>query len=155
HREGQPGVHRRRRQDREGRVQGPRGRRTDDAAREARSGRLQGQPGDARQACDASRPDPAGHDADPDTVGAAGDHRAWKVSMRASRSTLAYVIVGTALVGSGVASADDELAKKLAAYEIDARNIATDLPRPDQTSPATGVRKLVDAEVAYATGDYD
>jgi len=68
--------------------------------------------------------------------------------------TFSCSLVIATVLGSGVAAADD-LAKKLAAYEIEARSIGTDLPRPDQTSHATGMRKLVDAEVAYATGDYD
>ncbi|HEV7559723.1 MAG TPA: hypothetical protein VGO00_29805, partial [Kofleriaceae bacterium] len=65
------------------------------------------------------------------------------------------MIASTVLFGSGVAAADEDLAKKLAAYEIEARSIGTDLPHPNQTSHASGMRKLVDAEVAYATGDYD
>src|SRR5215468_1197387 len=72
--------------------------------------------------------------------------------MRSSRRLLAVAL----LCAPAIAAADEgELAKKLAAYEIEARNLGTDLPRPNQLSQATGQRKLVDAEVAYATGDFD
>lgn len=53
----------------------------------------------------------------------------------------------------GVARADIE--SKLGAFEIEARQIGTDLPQPNQLTGAQGQRRLVDAEVAYSLGDYD
>jgi hypothetical protein len=44
---------------------------------------------------------------------------------------------------------------RLANYELEATQLGADLPRPDQRSGQAGRRKLVDAEVAYALGDYD
>ncbi|MBX3154664.1 MAG: tetratricopeptide repeat protein [Deltaproteobacteria bacterium] len=49
----------------------------------------------------------------------------------------------------------DDLDKRLAAYEAEARQLGTDLPQPNAQTPTQGQRKLVDAEVAYSLGDYD
>jgi tetratricopeptide (TPR) repeat protein len=60
-----------------------------------------------------------------------------------------------AVAAPRVAAADgDDLAHKLAAYENEARLLGTDLPKPDQLTGPAG-RRLVDAEVSYALGDYD
>src|SRR5690349_5253679 len=55
---------------------------------------------------------------------------------------------------TGTAAAED-LDKKLAAYELEARQLAANLPQPHQQTGAQGARRLVDAEVAYSLGDYD
>jgi tetratricopeptide (TPR) repeat protein len=52
-----------------------------------------------------------------------------------------------------VAHADDTDAK-LDAYENEARQLATNLPHPNQISGPAGKRRLVDAQVAYGLGDY-
>ncbi|MGN6107160.1 MAG: tetratricopeptide repeat protein [Kofleriaceae bacterium] len=54
----------------------------------------------------------------------------------------------------GAAGAED-LDKKLAAYEAEARQIGSNLPQPGQTPGPANQRRLVDAEVAYSLGDYD
>jgi tetratricopeptide (TPR) repeat protein len=51
------------------------------------------------------------------------------------------------------ASADTE--SKLAGFEVEAKQIGTDLPQPHQLTGPQGHRRLVDAEVAYSLGDYD
>src|ERR1044071_7628536 len=58
------------------------------------------------------------------------------------------------LLAPALASADD-IEKKLAAYESEARALGTNLPEPGKVSQATGQRRLVDAEVAFSLGDYD
>ena len=58
------------------------------------------------------------------------------------------------LTGATLAHADD-LTNKLASYEQEARNLGTDLPRPNQTSVAQSQHQLVDAQVAFQLGDYD
>lgn len=47
-----------------------------------------------------------------------------------------------------------DIDSKLASYEQEARAIGTDLPKPN-TITGAGQRKLVDAEVAFALGDYE
>ena len=64
-----------------------------------------------------------------------------------------------ALGALGVAAAPrvaraDDIDTKLDVYENEARQLANNLPRPNQTSGAAGKRRLVDAEVAYSLGDY-
>src|SRR5262245_49423484 len=54
---------------------------------------------------------------------------------------------------TGVARADD-IDAKLDTYENEARQLANDLPRPNQTPGPAGERRLLDAEVAYTLGDY-
>ena len=58
------------------------------------------------------------------------------------------------LMGAASAHADD-LTNKLSSYEQEARNLGTDLPRPNQTSAAQSSHQLVDAQVAFQLGDYD
>jgi hypothetical protein len=71
-----------------------------------------------------------------------------------SRWLVAALAAGAALAPVSVARADDVDAR-LAAYESETRQLATDLPRPNQISGAAGQRRLLDAEVAYSLGDYD
>jgi tetratricopeptide (TPR) repeat protein len=63
--------------------------------------------------------------------------------------------LGVLLLCAPAAAVADDLERKLAAYEVEARQIGTNLPEPGKISPATGQRRLVDAEVAFALGDYD
>jgi hypothetical protein len=69
------------------------------------------------------------------------------------RSLAAVLFALVPAVAPGTARADVE--KQLAAFEVEARQLATDLPQPNQQSTAQGHRRLVDAEVAYALGDHD
>jgi tetratricopeptide (TPR) repeat protein len=57
------------------------------------------------------------------------------------------------LLGSGIASADD-IDRKLTSYESEARQLGANLPQPN-TLPGTPEHRLVDAQVAFALGDYD
>src|SRR5262245_6904775 len=59
------------------------------------------------------------------------------------------------LPGLGGIAAAEDLDKKLAAYELEARQLAANLPQPHQQTGAAGQRRLVDAEIAYSLGDYD
>jgi tetratricopeptide (TPR) repeat protein len=72
---------------------------------------------------------------------------------RRSRWLVAAVVV----IGSsgGAARADDDVDAQLAAFETEVRQLGADLPAPNQSSVASGQRRLLDAEVAYALGDYD
>jgi tetratricopeptide (TPR) repeat protein len=72
------------------------------------------------------------------------------------RWLLAALVAAAGPAGS-TASADDsaDIDGRVAAYETEARQLATDLPRPNQISGAAGQRRLLDAQVAYALGDYD
>jgi tetratricopeptide (TPR) repeat protein len=56
---------------------------------------------------------------------------------------------------TGVAYADDDIDNRLAAFEAEARQLGADLPMPNQVSGSAGQRRLLDAEVSYALGDYD
>src|SRR6185295_5065068 len=56
---------------------------------------------------------------------------------------------------TGVAHADDDIATRLAGFETEVRQLANDLPIPNQASRASGQRRLLDAEVSFALGDYD
>src|SRR5262245_12266715 len=66
---------------------------------------------------------------------------------------LALALAASASAG-GVARADDDIDAQLVAFEAEARQLGTDLPIPNQTA-ASGPRRLLDAEVAYALGDFD
>ena len=66
--------------------------------------------------------------------------------MRVALPLLAVALLGRA------ASADD-IDRRLSSYEAEARTLAADIPRPSQITAAGGSRKLVDAEVAFSTGD--
>jgi TolA-binding protein len=57
------------------------------------------------------------------------------------------------VTGSRTARAD-EVSDVLGNYELEAKSLATDLPRPNE-NPTPAQRRLVDAQVAYATCDYD
>jgi hypothetical protein len=72
--------------------------------------------------------------------------------MRRSSRWLTTFVFGS-LVLSSAAGADTS--SKVAAYELEAKALGTDLPQPNQVSGAQGQRRLVDAEVAYSLGDYD
>ena len=63
--------------------------------------------------------------------------------------------LGALLLCAPAAAGADDVERKLAAYENEARQIGTNLPEPGKVSTATGQRKLVDAEVAFVLGDYD
>lgn len=68
--------------------------------------------------------------------------------------TRGLVVALVAAAGSaGVARADD-IDAKLDAYENEAHQLASDLPRPNQTSGQAGQRRLLDGQLAYALGDY-
>jgi tetratricopeptide (TPR) repeat protein len=70
--------------------------------------------------------------------------------MRHTRLAAALVL----LFGASPAFGDD-IGGKLASYEQEARNLGTDLPRPNETSSSVGQQRLVDAQVAFSLGDYD
>ena len=53
------------------------------------------------------------------------------------------------------AAGADEIERKLAAYEQEARQLGANLPEPGKVAAQAGPRRLVDAEVAFALGDYD
>ena len=53
------------------------------------------------------------------------------------------------------AAGADDLERKLAAYELEVRQLGANLPEPGKVPEAAGQRRLVDAEVAFALGDYD
>src|SRR4051812_9807614 len=76
---------------------------------------------------------------------------------RTHAAALAFVVrLGAglgAMSAAGVARADDVDAK-LAAFENEARQLGTELPRPNQVSGPVGQRRLLDAEVAFSLGDY-
>jgi hypothetical protein len=59
------------------------------------------------------------------------------------------------LVLAPVVAHADDLAGKLASYENEATGLAADLPTPGQLTGAAGQKRLVDAEISYALGDYD
>ncbi len=70
---------------------------------------------------------------------------------RGSRWLASFLFASLGLQGAARADVDRELA----AFEIEARAIGTDLPQPNQLSGEAGQRRLVDAQVAYSLGDYD
>ena len=70
-----------------------------------------------------------------------------------ARWLLAALVAAAA--APGVARADDDLDAQLARYETEVRQIGANLPRPNQLPGAIGQRRLLDAELAYAMGDYD
>lgn len=69
------------------------------------------------------------------------------------RTRWLVVALSAAAAATGVARAD-EIDARLDAYENEARQLATDLPHPNQTSGAAGARRLLDAQIAYSLGDY-
>ena len=66
----------------------------------------------------------------------------------------AVLATAGSLLGASVARADDADAK-LSAYEAEVARLAANLPRPNQLGGGAAPRRLTDAEVAYALGDYD
>jgi tetratricopeptide (TPR) repeat protein len=70
------------------------------------------------------------------------------------RWLVAALVAATSAAGAAPAHAQD-VSAKLTAYEREVRQLATDLPRPNRITGAAGQRRLVDAEVAFALGDYD
>ncbi len=56
---------------------------------------------------------------------------------------------------SGTAVAAPDVKSRLTAYETEARALASNMPQPGQMSTQLGHRRLVDAQVAFAIGDYD
>lgn len=74
------------------------------------------------------------------------------------RSSLWLVALAGSFTGSFVgerAAHADDVASKLGAYEVESRQLMAELPRPGQAAQAQGQRRLVDAQVAYALGDYE
>lgn len=69
--------------------------------------------------------------------------------------TLASTLLGLVFAtGSAIAAPDVE--SRLASYESEAQALVSNLPAsPNVMSTAAGQRRLVDAQVAFATGDYD
>src|SRR5215470_10149611 len=63
-------------------------------------------------------------------------------------------LIGALVLALSPAARADEVDAKLDAYDNEANQLATDLPRPNQISGPAGQRRLVDAEVAYSLGDY-
>jgi Tetratricopeptide repeat len=60
-----------------------------------------------------------------------------------------------AVSAAGAPAHAQDVSSRLAGYENEARQLATNLPRPNQMSGQAGQRRLLDAQVAYALGDYD
>src|SRR5262249_19078067 len=162
------GVHLRRGQDRQGRLQGLREGRADDTAREARCDRVQGDPGPARQTARVDRAQAGSGAVLQHRSGGTGDQprprfsadsaaqstgevRLAPTPVRPPRPAGALVVAGSA-VGSAAAYAD-EIDNKLDAYDNEARQLSTEIPRPNQISGPAGQRRLLDAEVAYSLGD--
>ena len=58
-------------------------------------------------------------------------------------------------LASATASAAPDVKSRLTLYETEARALASNMPQPNQMSTQTGQRRLVDAQVAFAVGDYD
>jgi hypothetical protein len=67
---------------------------------------------------------------------------------------LVAALVAT-LVVSAVPAHADSPEQQLSAFENEARQLGSNLPRPNQTTGAIGQRRLLDAEVAFALGNYD
>ncbi|MDQ3297297.1 MAG: tetratricopeptide repeat protein [Myxococcota bacterium] len=68
-------------------------------------------------------------------------------SLLAVRASLAVLLLAPAVARADIDS-------KLTSYEQEARSIGSDLPRPN-TITGAGPRRLIDAELAFALGDYD
>ena len=79
------------------------------------------------------------------------------MAARNGRSRWWIGALGALALGSAgrVARADDDVEPQLAAFEVEVRQLGSDLPTPNQSSSASGQRRLLDAEVSYALGDYD
>ena len=68
------------------------------------------------------------------------------------RRLSSWLYLAALVIAPATARADVD--GKLASYEQEAKAIGTDLPRPN-TITGAAPRRLVDAEVAFALGDYD
>jgi lipopolysaccharide biosynthesis regulator YciM len=77
--------------------------------------------------------------------------------LRHRRSRWLVAAFAAAASAGGVARADDgePVDARLQSFEAEAHRLAADLPRPNQGAAAAGPRRLQDAELAYALGDYD
>jgi TolA-binding protein len=71
------------------------------------------------------------------------------------RSTKLAATLLTLLLGASPAFADGDIGGKLSSYEQEARNLGTDLPKPNEVTSSQGQRRLVDAQVSFSLGDYD
>src|SRR5262245_22066026 len=79
-------------------------------------------------------------------------------TVRSRRLDAAFRVLGVlgalgAAAAPRIARADD-IDTRLDVYENEARQLANNLPHPNQLSGQAGKRRLVDAEVAYSLGDY-
>ncbi len=63
-------------------------------------------------------------------------------------------LVAVLLLAPAVASADD-VGTKLGRYEVDARRLATDMPKLGELGGPHGSHTLTEAELAFSLGDYD
>src|SRR5687768_1825027 len=71
--------------------------------------------------------------------------------LRKLASTLAVVC---GLGGAAIGAPDAE--SRIASYESEAQALQSNLPAsPNQMTTTTGQKRLVDAQVAYTTGDYE
>jgi len=70
-------------------------------------------------------------------------------------ATLVATLVAAGMLEGTARAQPANLERQLTAFEAEARKLATDLPRPNQTSGAIGQRRLLDAQVAFALGNYD
>ena len=70
------------------------------------------------------------------------------------RRLAAALFVSVVSLGATRAARADDVENRLSAYEVEARMLATDLPRPDQPLAPSG-EALLDGEVAYQLGDFD
>jgi len=68
---------------------------------------------------------------------------------------LTAVLVAVASTASATVAVADDLDAQLRAYEAEARELGADVPRANQPLAAGSPRRLLDAQVAYALGDYD
>jgi tetratricopeptide (TPR) repeat protein len=69
--------------------------------------------------------------------------------------TLASTLLGLMLATSSAIAAPD-VESRVTSYESEAQALVSNLPAsPNAMTSQTGQRRLVDAQVAYATGDYD
>jgi len=67
---------------------------------------------------------------------------------------IAALVAAASAAGATTAAADD-IDAQLRAYETEARELGADVPRANQPLAAGSPRRLLDAQVSYALGDYD
>src|SRR5688500_16833858 len=77
--------------------------------------------------------------------------------LRKLASTLAVVCgLGAIQIAGGAAVAAPDAESKIASYESEAQALQSNLPAsPNQMTTSTGQKRLVEAQVAYTTGDYE